>query len=186
MHICINKLDIIGSNDGLSPVLQQAIIWTNASTYCQLDCCGISIKLPQFSFNKMHLKMLSVKWPQCVKEDKNLCILHSQFCGCWWPGNTRDQVIRGPVIDLVLSGYGGLNTKRVKWPILWILILRIISLRLNSFFCWTYYNLLSPGQNGSKITDIRLYAIVSVKVGWLQTFLNWSLFLEGAIVEKSA
>ena len=29
-HKCVNKLDIIGSDNGLSPVRRQAIIWTNA------------------------------------------------------------------------------------------------------------------------------------------------------------
>ena len=29
MHICINKLTIIGSDNGLSPGRRQAIIWTN-------------------------------------------------------------------------------------------------------------------------------------------------------------
>ena len=30
MHIWVNKLTIIGSDNGLSPGLRQAIIWTNA------------------------------------------------------------------------------------------------------------------------------------------------------------
>ena len=30
MHICVNKLTIIGSDNGLSPGRRQAIIWTNA------------------------------------------------------------------------------------------------------------------------------------------------------------
>ena len=30
MHICISKLTIIGSDNGLSPDQRQAIIWTNA------------------------------------------------------------------------------------------------------------------------------------------------------------
>ena len=34
-HICLGKLAIIGSNNGLSPGGRQAIIWTNA-VYCQL------------------------------------------------------------------------------------------------------------------------------------------------------
>ena len=29
-HICVRKLTIIGSNNGLSPGRRQAIIWTNA------------------------------------------------------------------------------------------------------------------------------------------------------------
>ena len=30
MHICVSKLTIIGSDNGLSPGRRQAIIWTNA------------------------------------------------------------------------------------------------------------------------------------------------------------
>ena len=30
MHICVNKLITIGSDDGLLPGRRQAIIWTNA------------------------------------------------------------------------------------------------------------------------------------------------------------
>ena len=29
MHICVNKLTIIGSDNGLSPGRRQAIIWTD-------------------------------------------------------------------------------------------------------------------------------------------------------------
>ena len=29
-HICVSKLNIIGSDNGLSPGRRQAIIWTNA------------------------------------------------------------------------------------------------------------------------------------------------------------
>ena len=29
-HICVNELTVIGSDNGLSPVRHQAIIWTNA------------------------------------------------------------------------------------------------------------------------------------------------------------
>ena len=29
-HLCVNKLTIIGSDNGLSPDWRQAIIWTNA------------------------------------------------------------------------------------------------------------------------------------------------------------
>ena len=33
MHICVDKLTIIGSDNGLSPGRRQAIIWTNAGNY---------------------------------------------------------------------------------------------------------------------------------------------------------
>ena len=33
MHICIGKLTILGSDNGLSPGRRQAILWTNAEVF---------------------------------------------------------------------------------------------------------------------------------------------------------
>ena len=65
-HICVSKLTIIGSDNGLSPGRRQAIIWTNAGllsigpwrTYFSENL----IKIQQFSLKKMHVKMSSAKW----------------------------------------------------------------------------------------------------------------------------
>ena len=67
-HICVSKLNIIGSGNGLSPKQHQAIIWTNAGIFSighwGIQFNDIFIKLQNFSLNKMHLKMLSGKcWP---------------------------------------------------------------------------------------------------------------------------
>ena len=69
MHICVSKLTIIGSDNGLSPDLRQAIIWTNAGI---LSIGPLGTKLSEiliaihiFSFKKMHLKMSSGKWQPC-------------------------------------------------------------------------------------------------------------------------
>ena len=40
-------------------------------------------------------------------------ILHSQYRGCWWPGDARSQVISSQCIVLVVSQYSGLSTKMV-------------------------------------------------------------------------
>ena len=71
-HICISKLTIIGSDNGLSPGCCQAIIWTNAGIFL-IQTLGtnfseiVSKKIHAFSFKKMHLKMSSVKWrPFCL------------------------------------------------------------------------------------------------------------------------
>ena len=70
-HICVGKLIIIGSDNGLSPDRRQAIIWTNAPllsigplrTYFNENL----IKIQQFPLKKMHVKMSSVKWrPSCL------------------------------------------------------------------------------------------------------------------------
>ena len=70
-HICVRKLTIIGSDNGLSPGRRQAIIWTNAgiSLFGPLgsNFNEILIEIDTFSFKKMHLKLLSVKWrPFCL------------------------------------------------------------------------------------------------------------------------
>ena len=65
-HICVSKLTIIGSDNGLSPCRRQAIIWTNAgillSRTLGTTFSKILGEIHSFSFSKMHLKMLSAKW----------------------------------------------------------------------------------------------------------------------------
>ena len=64
-HICVGKLTIIGSDNGLSPERRQAIIWTNAGLLLigprGTNFSEISIKISTFSFKKMHLKVSSAK-----------------------------------------------------------------------------------------------------------------------------
>ena len=70
-HICVGKLSIIGSDNGLSPGRHQAIIWTNAGRLL-IEPLGtnfseILIEILTFSFKKMHLKVSSAKWrPFCL------------------------------------------------------------------------------------------------------------------------
>ena len=65
-HISFSKITIIGSGNGLSPDLCQAIIWTNAGGLLiiplGINFSEILIEIHAFSFNKMHLKMSSAKW----------------------------------------------------------------------------------------------------------------------------
>ena len=70
-HICVSKITIIGSDNGLSPGRRQAIIWTNAGILLigprGTNFSEILIGIQTFSFNKMHLKMSSAKWrPFCL------------------------------------------------------------------------------------------------------------------------
>ena len=71
MHICINKLNIIGSDNGLLPGGRKDIIWTNAGIFL-IGPLGakfneILIKIHTVSFKKMYLKMSSGKcWPFCL------------------------------------------------------------------------------------------------------------------------
>ena len=71
MHICVSRLVIIGSDNGLSLGRRQAIIWTNAGILLigpwGTNFSEISIKILTFSFTKMHLKVSSGKWwPFCL------------------------------------------------------------------------------------------------------------------------
>ena len=65
-HICVSKLTIIGSDNGLAPVRRQAIIWTNAGILLigplGTNFSEILIEIHAFSFRKIHLKMSSGKW----------------------------------------------------------------------------------------------------------------------------
>ena len=68
MHICVSKLNIIGSDKGLSPGRRQAIIGTNTGILLigplATKFSENLIRIQKFSFKKMHLKMSSAKWCQ--------------------------------------------------------------------------------------------------------------------------
>ena len=75
-HICVRKLTIIGSDNGLSPGRRQAIIWTNARILLigtrGTNFNEILIEIHTVSFKKMRLKcrpenVAILFRPQCVK-----------------------------------------------------------------------------------------------------------------------
>ena len=59
-HICVVKLTIIGSDNGLSPGRRQAIIWTNTGILL-IGPLGTNFGIQTSSFKKMHSKMSSAK-----------------------------------------------------------------------------------------------------------------------------
>ena len=70
-HICVSKLSILGSDNGLSPGRRQAIIWTNAGILLigplGTNFSEILIEINTFSFKKLLLKTSSAKWrPFCL------------------------------------------------------------------------------------------------------------------------
>ena len=70
-HICVGKLTILGSDNGLSPGRRQAIIWINAGILLigplGTNFSEILIGIQIFSFKEMRLKMSSAKWrPFCL------------------------------------------------------------------------------------------------------------------------
>ena len=81
-HICVRKLTIIGSDNGLSPGRRQAIIWTNAGILLTgalaTNFNETSIEIHTFSFKKIHLNCRlenggHLSRSQCVQSD--LCLL---------------------------------------------------------------------------------------------------------------
>ena len=64
-HICVGKLTIIGSDNGLSPERRQAIIWTNAGILLigplGTNFSEILVAIQTFSLKKIRLKMPSAK-----------------------------------------------------------------------------------------------------------------------------
>ena len=65
-YICASKLNIIDSDNGLSPVRRQAITWTNARISMiwpsGIYFSEIWLKIQYSSFKKMHLKTSSAEW----------------------------------------------------------------------------------------------------------------------------
>ena len=69
-HICVNKLTIIGSDNGLPPDWRQAIIWTNAGILLigplGTNFSEILIEILTFSYKKMRLKVSAKRRPFCL------------------------------------------------------------------------------------------------------------------------
>ena len=102
-HVCVSKLTIIGSDNGLSPGRRQAIIWTNAVVLLMgslgTNFSEILIEILIFSFKKTHLKISSAKWrPFCL--GLNVIFFWPEVCYMRWgvmfvygPGNGRQHLV---------------------------------------------------------------------------------------------
>ena len=96
-HICVSKLTIIGSDNGLLPGRRQAIIRTNARILLigplGTNFNEILIEIHKFPFKKIHFKMLSGKWrPYCL--DLNALIEKSylnDFLVVSWVMSVKNQ-----------------------------------------------------------------------------------------------
>ena len=102
MHICVNKLTVIASNNGLSPGQHQAIIWNNDGILLiwplGTSFSEILIVILSFSLKKMHLKMSSGKWwPFCLSlnvliyhKQKDICLILANWCCIYIDGLMQD------------------------------------------------------------------------------------------------
>ena len=96
-HICVGKLTIIGSYNGLSPGQCQAIIWTSDGILLiwplGTKFSEIFIAINIFSFKKMHLNMSSAKCrPYCLS--LNVLTPSSSLTEAWWHLCTRPLVMQ--------------------------------------------------------------------------------------------
>ena len=91
-HICVGKLAIKGSDNGLSPGRRQAIIRTNAGILLigtlGTNFSEILSQIQTFSFKKMHLKMSFGRWrPFCLSLSVLKLITHSHSKKYSWQTN---------------------------------------------------------------------------------------------------
>ena len=112
-HICVSKLTITGSDNGLSPDRCQAIIWINAGVLLigplGTNFSEILIEILAFSFKKMRLKVSSAKRrPFCLVLNV-LILIRSQNPG-WF-------ISRMCILSYLLFIY-----KIPRWCIIWIVL----------------------------------------------------------------
>ena len=104
-HICVSRLTIIGSDNGLSPGRRQAIIWTNAGILLirtsGTNFSEILIEIHTFSFKKTHFKMWVLKMaailcrPQCVN------CLKPRWCQWVRQGEVLKQVFFFEILSIL-------------------------------------------------------------------------------------
>ena len=104
-HLCVGKLTIIGSDNGLSPGRRQAIIWTNAGILLTgplgTNFNEILIEIHTFPFKKMHLKMSSGKWrPFCLGLNVLTWWALGWAARAWWR-----YCLIGHTINLLTPGF---------------------------------------------------------------------------------
>ena len=103
-HVCVSRLTITGSDNGLSPGRRQAIIWTNAGILLigllGTNCSENLIEVLIFSFTKMRLKASSAKWrPFCL----GLNVLRSELPVVLWSVAVKTQPANHSISSQSLS-----------------------------------------------------------------------------------
>ena len=155
MHICVSKLTIIGSDNGLSPGRRQAIIWTNAGILLigplGTNFSEILIKIHTFSFKKMWLKVSTAKWrPSCL----GLNVLK------WWhPLHGGMSKASGPVLVMYTRVVPG-------WIEFFVIFLLVMLLWIQS--CWWH-----PGFHSNRSGETSLYALLPYVVWSMHLGMLW-------------
>ena len=108
-HICVGKLIIIGSDNGLSPGRRQAIVWTSAwlLSIGPLGTKSVKffMKIPNFSFKKIYLNISSAKWRSytyyCLSPHTCICV--NEPLPLQWRHNEHDSVSNHQPHDCLLN-----------------------------------------------------------------------------------
>ena len=120
-HICVSRLTITGSDNGLSPDRRQAIIWTNAGLLLigplGTNFSEILIEIITFSFKKMRLKVWSAKRrPFCLGLNVLTYLIYRrdlQWCiPCIQVEVRQNRFVAGPILavyDMLISINGTWN-----------------------------------------------------------------------------
>ena len=130
-HICVGKLTIIGSDNGLSPDRRQAIIWTNAGLLL-IEPLGtnfseILIKILTFSFKKMRSKVSSAKRrPSCLGLNGFICNMCLEI--------TPEITTTSPKCQLVYM----LHVSKVLWLWLWLCLFVFFSQGVIYLMCYIF------------------------------------------------
>ena len=139
-HVCISKLTIIGSDNGVPPGGSQVIIWTTDETLL-IETLGTNFseilnEIHTFSFKKIHLKMSPVKWrPFCLgvnvsRSSQSPCnhmtswhgVAFRIICLCW-EESIRNPFTKGPMAqtfgDIFAVDLSILLTQTVDLQTIW-------------------------------------------------------------------
>ena len=125
MHQSVSWVSI-GSDNGLSPIQRQAIILASA-VLMTIGPIGINfneilIKIPNFSFTKMHVNILCAKWlPFCPGRDELIqlekCLTVSHYLALW---RCEFKNLNLRLRYLAIIAYG------LQWSMVWVGCLQCI------------------------------------------------------------
>ena len=161
-HVCVSKLSILGSDNGLSPgragILLILPLGTNFSE--------ILIETNTFSFKKMHLKMSSGKWRHLSRQNWVECIIVGEIyfplCG---------HSVTGGFMQVCILSYliHNSTTRANQWPDrhhLKIIFLAFIVMQYNAMWTlpgWANHDMASFITSNSLILDSNNFYVIDLK-----------------------
>ena len=199
-HICVGKLSIIGSDNGLSPKRHQAIIW-NKDGILLIGPLGtnfieIFIEIQTFSLTEICLKMSSAKCCSfrlglnVLKSDIyyiinynfleisiNVFILHIKWLMCIFPNHDDRVTIRHQIANLPSS----FNCNMIGW-IMFICINTICICFKTLSTCWSFSCIKVHARTFYGRNEKKWYSWIIVHILWQYTLRG---YLRGQIIGKT-